>query len=272
MSGGYSYAKPGSTLRRNDIRSTTKDLGLGIKYQPIQSRSQNLDLSLKLSGLNTNSDILKDILLTQDRIRVIEAGVDYNFVDSLNGGNVMKVTFSRGLNILNSSKENDLNLSRAEATPDFATANISYIRQQLLFEDFIGTGHIEGQISSDPLYSAEEFGYGGQTIGRAYDPSEILGDNGISGAVEVRYMGFSQSYEMEPVPYVFYDIGRVWNLDTDGESLSAASAGFGLSFGNAETFLECNLGVAWPLTKPVDTPLYGNGESPRFSFQVTKGF
>jgi len=273
LSGAYARAKPGASLENNDIRSISTDLGLGIRFQPIQHRNQNLVLSLKLDSKNTNGDILKNTPLTRDKIRALRASIDYDCSDRFKGLNIINLSINRGLKIFNASNENDLNLSRTGAKPDFTTARINYVRQQILPENFAATIQLAGQISSSPLYSAEEFGYGGQTTGRAYDPSEILGDSGISGSLELQYAGLDPVLStIQPVPYIFYDIGKVWNRGSDDKPLSAASGGFGMRFNHPDTQTTANIGIAWPLTKSADTPLYGDGQSPRFMMQLVKEF
>ena len=54
--------------------------------------------------------------------------------------------------------------------------------------------------------------------------------------------------------------------------ITGASAGFGIR-ATAEIGLSGNLGVAWPLTKPIATPLYGDAHyNPRLILQISQGF
>ena len=71
-----------------------------------------------------------------------------------------------------------------------------------------------GQLANDALLASEEFGVGGINSGRGYDPSEIVGDDGISGSVEVQWnepypVSYLEDYQL----FGFYDIGKVWNTD-----------------------------------------------------------
>ena len=132
------------------------------------------------------------------------------------------------------------------------------------------------QTASGTLYSSEQFGYGGQNFGRAYDSSEITGDHGIAWAAELGYTGLDQlSSRFSFIPYGFYDIGVVWN---DNISLgqkkkeTGSSAGVGAHFiinGN----LIGNVGIAYPLTREISTPIYGKDkQAPRVSFQLSRAF
>ena len=46
---------------------------------------------------------------------------------------------------------------------------------------------VAGQHADGGLVSAEEFGAGGARYGRAYDYSEISGDDGAAAAIELRH-------------------------------------------------------------------------------------
>ena len=59
---------------------------------------------------------------------------------------------------------------------------------------------LSGQWASGPLYSSEEFGYGGKNFGRAYDQSELTGDHGVAASVEVDYAGWSAGRPMAFTP------------------------------------------------------------------------
>lgn len=271
FSGNYVTAHPGASLEPNDIQSNSVGLGLGIHWQLIRQRQENLLMSLELTSQNTNGDILDGNPLTRDRIRAVRGKLAYDASDGWNGYNYVTLGANHGLEMLGASKTGDVNLSRAEAEPDFITAQINYTRQQGIYDHFMVIGQLAGQLASGPLFSAEEFGYGGQTFGRAYDPSEITGDQGLAASMELRYLRLDPWQGIRGTPYVFYDIGKVWNEDTGGVSASASSAGLGMRF-NHSSGLSSNLGLAWPLTRRVENPIYGNRASPRIILQVSYGF
>jgi hemolysin activation/secretion protein len=128
-------------------------------------------------------------------------------------------------------------------------------------------------LASDPLFSAEEFGYGGQTFGRAFDASELTGDHGLVASFELKYNGLARKGIFAFQPYGFYDIGRLWNKDTaQPNRVSAASAGFGVLVSNNYGMF-ANLSFAMPLVRSVQTPIYGQGDDdPRISFNVSQEF
>lgn len=129
------------------------------------------------------------------------------------------------------------------------------------------------QIASGALYSSEEFGYGGQSFGRAYDASEITGDHGAAASMEVQHAGFNVWNVANVSPYAFYDIGIIWNEDVaQAKRESGASTGLGMRV-SSEAGLSGNVGLAWPLTRDIATPIYGQETGgPRVLMQISKGF
>ncbi len=270
-SGIYVRAKPGSILESSDVTSQSVSLSLGLNYQAIRQREENLSLRMNLDMKNTNSDILGDNPLIRDRIRLIRVGIDYDTADGWGGYHYLTMTLGQGIEILSASKKGDSNLSRVEAEADFTKIDASYIRQQVIQNNILLINQLSGQYASGPLFSSEEFGYGGQQYGRAYDSSEITGDHGVATSVELRYLGLDPVYDMNISPFVFYDIGKVWDEDVGGGSLSASSAGIGVHMKHPNG-ISGSLGLAWPLTKKVSNPVYGGSKSPRIAVQMSYSF
>lgn len=270
LSAGYVNSNPGGSLSADDIVSNSWDASIGLEYQAIRQWHENLAITAKLDGKNTNTDIIKDTTLTRDRIRALRLGATYTVSDGKTSSNYWDIMLSKGMRIFGSSRAGDQNLSRDEAKPDFTKINFTYIRQQYLDQHLMLTGQVGGQLSSAELYSSEEYGYGGPSFGRAYDSSEITGDHGASASLELSYMGLHLQ-DLSATPYVFGDIGRVWNKDSDGLHAKAASVGFGLKLSHSDAF-SSNFGIAWPLMRDIGEPIYGNGRSPRFLFQMKYGF
>jgi len=271
LSGSYVDSKPGYTLSSSNIRSDSAAIGIDLSWQPIRQRQKNLVVLFGIEGKNVNGDILVNSPLTRDRIRKSKIGIAYDVSDSFSGYNYASAELHHGLEILGASEFGDANLSRSEVQPDFSKIEFNYSRIQGLPHSFTAIGRVSGQISAEPLYSSEEFGYGGQSFGHAYDSSEITGDSGIAGSLELRYNGIKQWQGISLYPYMFYDIGKVWNEDTAGLRQSAASSGTGLIIRH-KSGLNANLGIAFPLTKSVITPIDGHGKSPRVLFSLSHSF
>jgi Hemolysin activation/secretion protein len=237
-----------------------------MRWQVWRQRTENLSLFLGLDGQNTYSDAF-GVELTRDKIRSLRLRANYDVQDRWSGFNLLNATLSRGLGVMSASDAGDANLSRVQAQPDYTTLSVSAARLQPLPAQLTLVAQLAGQWASDPLFSAEEFGFGGQQFGRAYDPSELTGDHGLAGLLELRYEGLDEWRDFALTPFGYYDIGRTWDEDSDGQTRSAASAGFGLRYRHA-LGLKGMLGLAFPLTKPIDNPIYGNAKQPRVMFQL----
>ena len=269
---GYSNAVPGYTLKVDDIVSQANNGGIGLSYRLIRQRQKNLSTRLALDFRDSDTNILQSVL-SRDRVRAVQWGINYDTDDSLSGHNYLDIELRRGLSIFNSSSATDKALSRPGVHTDFTKAQLNYTRLQTLSQNWSSSLVITGQKASGTLYSSEEFGFGGAALGRAYDASEISGDDGLSGSVELHYLALPQWHQAAFIPYAFYDIGKVWNLySSPGQPtrISGASTGAGINLQSAYGF-SGNFYVAEPLTKSVATPLYGgSGKSPRYSFQLTE--
>jgi hemolysin activation/secretion protein len=273
LSGGVTKAYPNYTLKPEDIDSTARSETVSLNYQWIRQRDENLALKGTFDREDVESDIL-NTPLTHDAIRALRLGATYDRADSWRGYNTASFTVSQGIDGLGSSNKSDPYLSRTGAQPGFTKADLSLSRLQGITGDWSVLAAASGQRASGILYSSEQFGYGGQAFGRAYDASAITGDKGIAGSLELRYGGWSMMQPIGLQPYTFYDIGEVWN-DAIGQPKreSGSSAGFGMRFTTAwhET---ANLGLAFPLTRDIAAPIYGDSSKrgPRILFQIGQDF
>ncbi len=271
VSGSVTKAKPGFYLKPLDVKSNSEFLSVSLLYQLLRQRQENLSLKLTLDGRNSNTELLSTTS-SQDHIRALRANASWNGADSWLGSNALDITLSQGIAGLGASDVRDANLSRAQAKPDFTKLELSVIRLQSIVDNWSVQLGVQAQIASGSLFSSEEFGFGGQTIGRAFDSSEITGDNGLSGSIELRYSRYSgENSGFEP--YVFYDVGGVWNKNT-GQAYSekASSIGFGVR-ALSDVGLSANLGLAWPLMRDISSPLYGESpRDPRILLQIVRNF
>lgn len=260
---------PGHTLKQQDIESISEAYGFGFTYQWWRQRQTNLSTRVGFDVRDTKSDIFNNLLpLTRDHVRALRGSANYQIADGWDGYNLVQATFSQGVDGLGANDARDRNPSRAQAQPDFRKMELQYTRMQPLGSDFTLVGAASGQLASGPLYSSEEFGYGGQGFGRAYDASELTGDHGIAASLEIRYNAVPLGLEdLSLSPYAFYDIGRVYNDDAGQEkAASGSTAGLGMRIATS-IGISANLGVAFPLTREIDTPIYGGANDPRYLMQ-----
>lgn len=270
LGASYSRVVPGGSLDLNDIKSRSRVFSLGVTQSVIRSRSMNLSLSAALESRTSTTKTL-GIKLSEDRLSVAMLEAIFENADRWGGFNDLNLRLRHGLDILGARKTGSADLSRAEGHSDFTSLQMQASRLQPLGDVWALFMSLRGQYAWNPLLSNEEFGYGGNAVGRAYNASEIVGDRGVSGIIEARYT-------MRPLgnlnlsPYVFYDIGKVWNTDSvDGDDFSGASTGIGLR-GGFVSGLTFDVMVAKPLTRRLETPQIGDGDSPVMKFSLEYRF
>jgi hemolysin activation/secretion protein len=266
---GVTQAKPGFTLSPQEIESRSLDIGFKLNHKIIRQRNENWSVDIGLDGRNSKSTILGSTELSEDKVRAVRFGTVYDTYDPLDGFNRISLTASHGINGLGASDKNDINISRNGAEPDFKKIEAEYLRYQSLPYQLGTLLTLRGQKASDSLYSSEEFGFGGQLMGRAYDSSEITGDDGVALSVELQYQDIPAYINTTIKPYAFYDIGKVWNKNIGQEAtISASSAGLGVRLEH-DSGLSGTFELAFPLTKTVDNPIYGdNKTAPRIGLQI----
>jgi hemolysin activation/secretion protein len=268
IDGNLSKNSPEFTLKSMDIKSKSKGLSIAIDYQIIRQRQENLSFRLSMNGRDSNSTS-HDLPLTKDKIRTIKFSSTYDMLDQNNNYYRFNATFTKGIDCLNSSKPNQANISRSLAKPNFSKLELSFVNLHKLTAKWLLQINLAGQYAMNPLYSSEEFGYGGQSYGRAFDSSDITGDHGVAGLLELTYNGF-KDWKLMTFPHVFYDIGAVWRRDpTRGNKDNVGSSGgVGCHFSTKEGF-NGQVGFAWPLKRKISTPIYGgSNKGPRIILKL----
>lgn len=266
------FSHPGDNLREFDIDGITRVTTAGIRYPIYRQRDGIWSVYSQFSNKDSHSK-LQGSRLYEDSLRVIEAGTTINYADSLFGTTNARAAVSQGLNAFGARESGSVELSRERGRSDFTKFQADLYRLQALPANFSVLAGITGQYTNHVLLSGEEFGFGGGTLGRGYDPSEITGESGLGGKVEVRYSHPMTSYILQP--YMFFDMGRVWNKDSDeaDNTVSATSTGLGFRI-DTDMGLSFDGTLAVPLTKSADNPPpHANGpDSVRALFNATLRF
>jgi len=259
-----------------DPKGKAYDVTAKVDQPFIRSRNKNWNggLAFDLTRNRTLFGPGLGALETDDQQRVVRANSQFNFLDGWLGYNATNITLSKGLEILGSSEKGDAGLSRAAGDPGFTKLNVDLSRLQNIYGPFTGLLGLTGQYASHALLSSEQFGFGGNDYGRGYDYSEITGDHGLAGKVELAYNGKAEKrYLSDYQIYTFYDLGKVWNRTPaagQNSSDSAASAGVGSRL----TFTPAVRGdafIAKPLTRDV-VSRGSDGDDWRFKFSLTSNF
>jgi len=225
---------------------------VGLSYPVIRSREKNLTLSSLFFASNSESDVLGSPF-TDDRLRGFRARADGDFADPLQGVNQVYAIFSQGIEGLGSTLNGNPLASRAVGTVDFSKIEGYFGHTQPLPANFSAFIAAYGQYAFEPLLVPEQCSFGGRYFGRAFDPSQILGDSCIEATGELRY-DFRQLPQQvsQAQLYTFADWGDLYTLEASPGTTSvtdAASIGSGLRLGWS-SHLTADLSVARGVAGP----------------------
>ncbi len=270
LAGTFSRNAPGLDLKALEVKGRAHELALGISYPVMRQRDRmwQVEGGFAVKGAYTD---LSGGRLYDDRLRVFSLGTRFVQADTAQGVNSLELGFAQGLDILGVRRSGSADLSRAAGRTDFTKITAGFSREQALPRNFALRVMAEGQYTADPLLSGEEFGFGGSRLGRGYDPSEITGDRGVAFGVELRHHHPVAVGRLQP--YVFYEIGKVWNIDPGArDKVSAASSGVGSRFFHQKGW-NADLNLAVPLTKPAaHPPAYSAEKGVRVLFSLGVDF
>ncbi len=240
VNGSYSWGRPGTAaLELLEFATRSTVIEAGAFYPLIRARERNLTLT----GLAFMSDNYSDILgapFNIDRLRGARLKADADIADRLQGVNQFNFTYSQGIEGLGSTGNGNALASRAAGRVDFTKFEATVSRTQPLLARFSAYASLYGQYAATSLLSSEQCGYGGRFFGRAFDPSQILGDHCWQALGELRFdppITIPQISQAQL--YAFADYGKVYTREpaagTD-PSAHGASAGAGLRLGVFENF------------------------------------
>lgn len=176
------------------------------------------------------------------------------------------------------STSDDYGLTRQDARGQQLVFRQSFSRTQPLPFRLVANVRLSLQQTDQPLISNEQFTAGGADTVRGYRESEVLGDYGYVGGLDLRYAPLPDDYEFFPgfAPlsnlrlYGFVDGARLFtrNSANDQNSLFTLwSTGAGLSFTLFSAF-EGNFVAAFPLLNGTAT----RADSTNFLFRVSSSF
>jgi hemolysin activation/secretion protein len=250
VNASYNTGLPGTdVLRLLDFKAWGSYVEGGFADPVIRTREKNLTLTGLLFAEDSLSD-LAQLPFNRDHLRGLRLKADGDWADRFLGINQVNITYSQGIEGLGSSRNNtgfeignNINtnlLSNIAGRSDFEKIEATVSRMQPLFGAFSAFGSVHAQYAFDPLLVAEQCSYGGRFYGRAYDPSQLLGDHCVEALLEFRYdlPKFMPTMTQAQL-YGFGDYGKLWVLgppfvdpNTGGVSANAvgASAGGGVRF------------------------------------------
>ena len=185
--------------------------------------------------------------IRDDRLRVMEAGMRSSWRGPGGTQYSANLQLRKGLDALGAGLQAP-DLADDPRRIDFLLTQFSATIYRRFATDWSVRLDALGQHSAYVLVDSERFKIGGDRLGRGFEVTEIAGDSGIGGKIELRRdLLNTEGMFGRLSTYGFYDIGAAWKQDMPGRE-SAATAGIGFALQGATFTGYCE--VATPLTGP----------------------
>jgi hemolysin activation/secretion protein len=203
---------------------------VGLSYPVVRSREKNLKLSGLFYGSDNDSDVLGAIF-NEDRLRGFRGKVDADFADASQAVNQFNITVSQGIEGLGSTTNGNPLASRLVGRVDYDKIEMTASRTAPLVDKFSAYLSVYGQYAGTPLLVPEQCAFGGRYFGRAFDPSQLIGDSCLEGIGELRYDITQPRFANTAQLYAFTDFGELYTRDAapgTPQNQQAASIGAGI--------------------------------------------
>lgn len=243
----YAWSKPDIGI---NLKSETLIASLSASYPIIRRQSRNLLASAGFDYIDQKVDF-GPVPLTEDRLRVLFARLDYDMIDGASLASTMGYSAAepywrlggslearQGVSVFDASKRGEA-LSRAQADPTAFALRAAAYGEYRPMPKLTFSLSPRMQYSPDALLTYEEMSAGNYSFGRGYDPGTIIGDSGIGVQAEARF-GSIMPKGPDAIalqPFLFIDGGWVWNEDhlynsPDPQKLYSIGGGIRGAWGN----------------------------------------
>lgn len=272
----YAWTRPDvAGLPANvSLEARTLYASVYARYPLQRALASNAWLSAGFDLVNQDVNLIGP--LTRDRIRVAWSRLDFDAIDTANVQPRWRLASSlelrQGLSVLGAT-QGCAGAACAAQTPTSrfdGSATATVARAQSEFERALGRVSLllapRAQYAFKPLFSFEEFSAGNFTVGRGYDPGELIGDHAVGATLELRGprigLGSGRSWRVQP--FAFGDTAWVWNRGVGGsERMTSVGGG-----------VRAELGARFRLDGAVAIPLERTGlqqqkSDPRFLITLT---
>lgn len=219
---------------------------LRVWYPLHQQGTTQLSVSAAFDAEDLSID-REGVQIRDDRLRVIETGLRASWRGETAVQYSTNLLLRKGIDGLGAGLQ-ALDLAEDPRRVDFLLWQFSGSVYRRFATDWSVRLDAMSQFSPYVLPDTERFKIGGDRLGRGFEVTEIAGDRGLGGKLELR----RDLVNLEGVfgrlsTYGFYDIGAAWKQDEPGRE-SAATAGIGFALQGASLTGYCE--VAAPLTGP----------------------
>ena len=264
-------SQPGTDLEEFKVKGGSPNFMLKATHPFIRSKSKNLYANFSFIHRNSTTKFLGETD-SEDKLRIANLGLSYDFVDDYRGVNLLSINWSQGFGFSGARETDSPNLINREGTSGFTKFSGEVLRLQPLAASWILLGGVSWQYALDKLLASEQFGLGGSRFGRGSNFSEITGDHGVAFKLALqRVFEINKAYIKDIKAYTFFDYGTVWNrlkTSTDSSKQDLSSIGLGFRF-NLTDRLSGYLELDKPLNRKVSAE---RNQGSRMFFSLSTNF
>lgn len=226
-------AAPGADLTPLEVRSRSRSATARVRLPVHRTRAHAVFLDAGLSINRSDVDALGQPI-TSDRSSVLDLAFNWRQVGWLKGDMTVRVGLHQGLMILGANGASAPIPSVSGFNPEFLRLTYLLQRNQPLLGPLSAGLVVQGQYSASRLLAGEQLFFGGQSVGRGYDPAQLVGDRGIGvlGELRLSLPKLNRSGRLENVQlFAFTDWAQATALGLPGqanERRQLASLGAGI--------------------------------------------
>ena len=229
------HAAPGGLIRDLDVQSRSGSLSAILRVPLLRSRANSIYLD---AGMTLNRSFVKALGtdINDDRSTVANLGLQWRQIGCLSGDMTFGVNLLHGLNLFGANNASAPLPSVLGFNPHFLRLTYQFQRNQQIRGPIGASMILQGQYTTSRLLSGEQISFGGRGIGRAYDPSSVVGDRGVGvlGELHASLPGLQVPNLIEGTQvYAFADRAQATTLAyeaTPKQSVTISSLGIGARF------------------------------------------
>ena len=247
ISAFYGHTRAGGDFSNLALVGNSYGFGIGYSMALERTRKRSLWLDIDLHALAT-AQSAQGFRFRDDRLTVLSGTL--RSVNTVAGGVLnMSLQTNVGLPVPGATHEGDPLASRSDGDARYVTADFQADWTRKIAGPLSFGLSSYAQLASRPLLATAEISLGGPSFGRAYDYSELTGDQGVLGSAELRVdLPHAPGPVVQRVQlYAFGDGGVVTNLRGGFGGGRLASGGAGLRIGRGP--LDAGVEVAVPISR-----------------------
>ncbi len=208
-------SRPGADLAVLDIAARVSRYAAAISHPIVRTRAFDLTGTVSFQSILERTSIA-GTRVARDKLSILGLDIEADFQDTLFRIARTQAQFNlrRGVEIFGATSDDDGLVTRPEGTSEYTTVSGYVSRTQSLSNAMDLFLEATGQYAFNTLLSQAEFRIGGDSFGRAFDPSQAAGEHGWGVAAELRFTDDTgwrilPDYQL----YAFADAAQVRNED-----------------------------------------------------------